>query len=105
MRGRVSPLMDHLVAAGNHRPRAEGRVKVRRLDAGVPAHLLGPGQQIAALLVELKSLLAAAIGHPAVQRDVAVVCLRRLVDGQFGLLRSGGGGRGRDVGEAARRRG
>lgn len=64
---------------------------MRRLDVGVPAHLVSPVQRIASLLVELEPLLAAAIGHPAVQRHVAVVRLRRLVDGQLGLLRSDGG--------------
>lgn len=64
---------------------------MRRLDVGVPAHLVSPVQRIASRLVELEPLLAAAIGHPAVQRHVAVVRLRRLVDGQLGLLRSDGG--------------
>lgn len=68
----------------------------------VPAHLVGPVQRITSLFVELEPLLAAAIGHPAVQRHVAVVRLRRLVDGQLGLLRSEGGSKGRKVEEKAR---
>lgn len=49
--------------------------------------------------MELEPLLAAAIGHPAVQRHVAVVRLCRLVDGQLGLLRSERGWEGRRVEE------
>lgn len=85
--------MHHLLAAGQQQPRAARCVSVRRFDVGAPAHLVSSVQQITALLVELKPLLTAAIGHTAVQRHVAVVGLRRLVDGQLGLLRSLGGRR------------
>lgn len=87
----VNGSTDHLIAAWQHQSRPARRVTVRRLDVGVPAHLVSPAQRIASQLVELEPLLAAAIGHPAVQRHVAVVRLRRLVDGQLGLLRSDGG--------------
>lgn len=70
-----------------------------RLDVSVPAHLVSPVQRITSLLVELEPLLAAAIGHPAIQRHVAVVRLRRLVNGQLGFLRSDGG---RKEGESRR---
>lgn len=48
---------------------------MRRLDVSVPAHVVGPVEGIAALLVDLEPLLAAAIGHSAVQGHVAVVRL------------------------------
>ncbi|TNN46083.1 hypothetical protein EYF80_043737 [Liparis tanakae] len=84
--------MDHLGHAGEHQPGADGGgVDVRRRDGSGPARLVRPGQQLAARLGELQPLLAAAVGHAAVQRHVAVVRLRRLVDRQFGLLGSGGG--------------
>lgn len=87
-------LPDHLGDAGEQQPRADGGVSVRGLDGSVPARLVGPGRHIAPRLGELEPLLAAAVRHAAVQRDVAVVRLGRLVDRQFGLLRSGGGGEG-----------
>lgn len=41
-------------------------------------------------LVQLKPLLAAAVGHPAVQGHVAIIRLCGLVNGQLGLFGSGG---------------
>ena len=82
--------LGHLVAAGQYQPRAEGGLSVHGRDHRGPAGLVSPVQRIASLLVELKPLLAAAIGHPAVQRHVAVVRLCGLVDGQLGLFRSEG---------------
>lgn len=85
-------LRSHLIVASQHQPGATAHVAVCRLDVRVPAHLVSPVERVAALLVELEPLLAAAVGHAAVQRHVAVVRLRGLVDGQLGLLRSDGGG-------------
>lgn len=87
-------LMSHLIVASQHQPGAAAHMAMRRLDVRVPAHLVSPVERVAALLVELEPLLAAAVGHAAVQRHVAVVCLRGLVDGQLGLFRSSGGGGG-----------
>lgn len=80
-------LISNLIVACQHHPGAAAHVAVH-----VPARLVSPVERIAALLVELEPLLAAAVGHAAVQRHVAVVRLRGLVDGQLGLLRSDGGG-------------
>lgn len=82
--------LGHLVAAGQYQPRAKGGLSVHGRDRRGPAGLVSPVQRIASLLVELKPLLAAAVGHSAVQRHVAVVRLCGLVDGQLGLLRSEG---------------
>lgn len=95
----VDGLMDHLIAACQHQSRGTRCVSVCRLDLSVPAHLVSPVQRITSLLVELEPLLAAAIGHPSVQRHVTVVSLRRLVNGQLGFLGSDGG---RKEGESRR---
>lgn len=71
----LSVLITHLIAAGQHQSSAAGCVSVRWLHVRVPAHFVSPVQRITSLLVELEPLLAAAIGHPAVQRHVAVVGL------------------------------
>lgn len=83
--------MDHLIAACQDQSRAAGCVSVCRLGVRVPAHLVSSVQRVASLLVELEPLLTAAIGHPAIQRHVAVVSLCRLVNGQLRLLRSEAG--------------
>lgn len=69
-----SRLTDHLVAC-QRLSCAARRVGVRRLDVDVPAHVVGPAVGIAALLVDLEALLAAAVGHSAIQGHVAVVRL------------------------------
>lgn len=53
----------------------------RRLDPRVPAPLVDP-----VLRAEPEPLLAAAVGHPTVQRHVAVVRLCGFVDGPLGLF-------------------
>lgn len=81
----TQPPTSHLVG-GQRQAGATAGVAVRGLDVRAPAGLVGPGQRVAERLVQLQALLAAAVGHAAVQRHVAVVRLRRLVDGQLGLL-------------------
>lgn len=59
---------------------------MRGLDLRAPARLVSPAERVAQRIVQLQALLAATVSHAAVQRHVAVVRLRRLVDGQLRLL-------------------
>lgn len=76
----------YLIAARQRRRRRPGGLTLHRFDLMVPAHLVRPGL----CLVQLEPLLAAAVGHPAVQGHVAVIRLCGLVNGQLGLFGSGG---------------
>lgn len=78
----------YLIASGQQQSRAARRVSVRGRTVWVPAHLVGSGQSVTSLVMQLEPLLTATIGHPAVQWHVTIVCLCGLVDGELRLLRS-----------------